>query len=154
MTRHSPCGCLKQVSKRKRQMKTLQHSKCPSSSRKVTECPVKCRSFQRGWEFEEIDHGNVTSNQVILYPEIQFSGMDCVFYVGPHNSPVYPHPASQQFPFNSHFHSFPTLHPPPHGRGPHVLSEYLRQRRACRNHLSRMSEDISHQRQRLPDSLD
>lgn len=46
-----------------------------------------------------MDHGNLTSNQVILYQEIQFPGMDVVFYVYPYTLPVYPHPASQRFPF-------------------------------------------------------
>lgn len=45
-------------------------------------------------------HGNLTSNQVILYQEIQFPGMDVVFF--PYTLPVYPHPASQRFPFLIH----------------------------------------------------
>lgn len=46
-----------------------------------------------GWE--EMGHGNLTSNQVILNQEIQFPGMDLVFF--PYTLPVYPHPASQRF---------------------------------------------------------
>lgn len=57
----------------------------------------ECRSFKGCWGFEEMEHGNLTSNQVILYQEIQFPGMDVVFF--PYTLPVYPHPASQRFPF-------------------------------------------------------
>lgn len=59
------------------------------------------RSFKGCWVFEEMEHGNLTSNQVILYQEIQFPGMDIVFF--PHTLPVYPHPASQRFLFLIHF---------------------------------------------------
>lgn len=92
-----------------------------------------------------MDHGNLTSNQVILYQEIQFPGMDVVFYVYPYTLPVYPHPASQQFPF--------LIHSPSQARGPHVLSEEVRPRRAFLNHLSRMSQDISHWHQWIPHPL-
>lgn len=34
-----------------------------------------------------------------------------------------------------------------HARGPHVLIGEVRPRRACRSHLSRISQDISHQHQ-------
>lgn len=40
-------------------------------------------------------HGNLTSDQVILNQEIQFPGMDFVFFS--YTLPVYPHPASQRF---------------------------------------------------------
>lgn len=67
------------------------------------------RSFKGYWVFEEMEHGNITSNQVILYQEIQFPGMDVVFF--PHTLPVYPHPASQRFLFLIHF-PLPCQRPP------------------------------------------
>lgn len=76
----------------------------------VVKCP-KCRSCKGCWEFKKIEHGNLTSNRVILYQEIQFPGMDVVFYVYPYTLPVYPHPASEPFPF--------LMDPPfPHQRPP------------------------------------
>lgn len=111
----------------------------------VVKCP-KCRSCKGCWEFEKIEHGNLTSNRVILYQEIQFPGMDVVFYVYPYTLPVYPHPASEPFPF--------LMDPPfPHQRPPCPFWK-VRPWRACLNHLSRMSQDISHQPQWLPHTLE
>lgn len=47
MARHSPCGCLKQVSKREEptQPQILHQSKCPLGSQKVVRC-FECRSFK------------------------------------------------------------------------------------------------------------
>lgn len=59
-------------------------------------CNALNRGHLKGAEgWEEMGHGNLTSNQVILYQEIQFPGMDFVFF--PYTLPVYPHPASQRF---------------------------------------------------------
>lgn len=87
--------------------------------------------WKGGWEFEAAKHGKLMSKQVNVYQEIQSPGMDVV----PYTLPVYPHPASQQYPFLRHSLS--------NARGPRALSEETWPWRACRNHLSRMSQDTS-----------
>lgn len=82
--------------------------KCPLGSQKVVK-RFEWRSFKGCWGLVELEHGNLTSNQVILYQEIQFLGMDFVFF--PYTLPVYPHPESQRFPFLIHS-------PLPHQRPP------------------------------------
>lgn len=73
-------------------------------------CNALNRGHLKGAEgWEEMEHGSLTSNQVILYQEIQFPGMDVVF--SPYTSPVYPHPASQRF-------SLLICSPLPHQRPP------------------------------------
>lgn len=47
---------------------------------------------------ENLKHGKLRSKQVTLYQEIQTPGIDVV----PYTLPVYPHPASQRFPFLIH----------------------------------------------------
>lgn len=89
LARHSPCGCSEQVSKSQRSLKYYtskkNFKKGVLGAQKVMKCP---KSFKGPWELQELELGNLTLNQVILYKGIQFPGMDVVFYVCPYTLPV------------------------------------------------------------------
>lgn len=71
-------------------------------------------------------------------PGNPFPGMDAAIY-------VYPlHLARLTTSCKPAFSILDTPPPTTHARGPHVLSEEVRPWRACLNHLSRISQDISH----------